>query len=103
MSQFPNNRATQVTEFIMAEVRSRLPDMPTHEYNRVYESCYKVLGSELPDGLKEIDAPPVTVIVDPQSAMKEFGRNAPCPCRSGKKFKRCCGRPRPLTSPTHKP
>lgn len=23
----------------------------------------------------------------------EVGRNAPCPCGSGKKFKKCCGRP----------
>ena len=25
---------------------------------------------------------------------KRFGRNAPCPCDSGKKFKKCCGRRR---------
>ncbi|MCB9302900.1 MAG: SEC-C domain-containing protein [Lewinellaceae bacterium] len=23
---------------------------------------------------------------------KKIGRNAPCPCRSGKKRKRCCGK-----------
>jgi preprotein translocase subunit SecA len=23
---------------------------------------------------------------------KKVGRNAPCPCGSGKKFKKCCGR-----------
>ncbi len=23
---------------------------------------------------------------------KKVGRNAPCPCGSGKKYKRCCGR-----------
>jgi hypothetical protein len=23
----------------------------------------------------------------------KIGRNAPCPCRSGKKYKRCCGDP----------
>lgn len=26
-----------------------------------------------------------------RAAMAETGRNDPCPCRSGKKFKRCCG------------
>jgi uncharacterized protein YecA (UPF0149 family) len=24
---------------------------------------------------------------------KKVGRNEPCPCGSGKKYKRCCGRP----------
>ncbi|MCO5572899.1 hypothetical protein L7F22_026660 [Adiantum nelumboides] len=28
----------------------------------------------------------------PQSHNKEVGRNSPCTCGSGKKFKRCCGR-----------
>ena len=32
--------------------------------------------------------------------MKKIGRNAPCPCRSGKKYKRCClGRPRGIKKP----
>jgi len=26
--------------------------------------------------------------------MHQVGRNAPCPCGSGKKYKKCCGRPR---------
>jgi hypothetical protein len=26
------------------------------------------------------------------SSRKEIGRNAPCPCGSGKKYKKCCGR-----------
>lgn len=25
-------------------------------------------------------------------AQKKIGRNAPCPCGSGKKYKQCCGR-----------
>ena len=27
-----------------------------------------------------------------QSPQPKVGRNAPCPCESGKKFKKCCGR-----------
>ena len=27
-----------------------------------------------------------------QRTSKKVGRNAPCPCGSGKKFKKCCGR-----------
>ena len=29
--------------------------------------------------------------VDPLAAKGEPGRNDPCPCGSGKKFKKCCG------------
>lgn len=28
---------------------------------------------------------------EPTQAVKSIGRNDPCPCRSGKKYKRCCG------------
>jgi SWIM/SEC-C metal-binding protein len=28
----------------------------------------------------------------PQKAEKKVGRNEPCPCGSGKKYKRCCGK-----------
>jgi len=30
--------------------------------------------------------------VDPIRASREVGRNDPCPCGSGKKFKKCCGK-----------
>ena len=30
--------------------------------------------------------------VDPIQADKAPGRNDPCPCGSGKKYKKCCGR-----------
>jgi hypothetical protein len=36
-------------------------------------------------GRPEVEAPPV------QAAAPRIGRNEPCPCGSGKKFKRCCG------------
>ena len=32
------------------------------------------------------------VYVDAAPEAKRVGRNAPCPCGSGKKYKRCCGR-----------
>jgi SWIM/SEC-C metal-binding protein len=30
--------------------------------------------------------------IKPKIAEKKFGRNEPCPCGSGKKYKKCCGR-----------
>ena len=34
-------------------------------------------------------APPIPIV---ETAPK-IGRNAPCPCGSGRKYKKCCGRP----------
>jgi preprotein translocase subunit SecA len=36
-----------------------------------------------------VDGP--AVVQNPASNGNKVGRNAPCPCNSGKKFKRCCG------------
>ena len=48
---------------------------------------------ELPAGA--VLGPDGTVYVSPQPQRREvtISRNAPCPCGSGKKFKRCCGAP----------
>ncbi len=62
--------------------------------------------SELPDEEEHLDwearsddtsAPPVytpTPYTPPQpyTAPPKIGRNAPCPCGSGKKYKKCCGK-----------
>jgi hypothetical protein len=37
------------------------------------------------------DAPESAVAVEPYRAPPKVGRNEPCPCGSGKKFKKCCG------------
>ena len=29
--------------------------------------------------------------IDPKNINKKISRNEPCPCGSGKKYKRCCG------------
>jgi hypothetical protein len=35
--------------------------------------------------------------------MKEVGRNDPCPCGSGKKYKKCCAQKSPMERRTFKP
>ncbi len=37
-------------------------------------------------------APPPQAPVEQRVVEKKIGRNAPCPCGSGKKYKKCCGR-----------
>ena len=32
------------------------------------------------------------VFFNPDGSVKKVGRNEPCPCGSGKKYKNCCGR-----------
>ena len=32
-----------------------------------------------------------TYVSEPRSGIRKIGRNEPCPCGSGKKYKRCCG------------
>jgi uncharacterized protein YecA (UPF0149 family) len=45
----------------------------------------------LPGEDEEPLPPPVETIRRDDN--KETGRNDPCPCGSGKKFKKCCGKP----------
>lgn len=39
------------------------------------------------------DAPLPDVPVERARADESVGRNDPCPCGSGKKYKKCCGKP----------
>jgi len=41
----------------------------------------------------------ILAVHERQSAMASAGRNDPCPCGSGRKFKRCCGARRPESTP----
>jgi SWIM/SEC-C metal-binding protein len=47
------------------------------------------LESDKPEDVTQLELllnPPKTVIAE-----KKVGRNEPCPCGSGKKYKKCCG------------
>ena len=44
--------------------------------------------------LASSDDPPIAgVPVEQAKADQAVGRNDPCPCGSGKKYKKCCGKP----------
>jgi SWIM/SEC-C metal-binding protein len=48
------------------------------------------LNSDKPEDINDLEMllnPPKTKIAE-----KKVGRNEPCPCGSGKKFKKCCGK-----------
>ena len=52
------------------------------------KKCTKHLAKGKPKASKAQKPVPIT-------AAKTPARNAPCPCKSGEKFKRCCGKPKP--------
>lgn len=55
------------------------------------------LAPDKPEDMGDVEqalAPPA-----PEVAAPKVGRNEPCPCGSGKKFKRCCDGREPSTQP----
>ena len=44
------------------------------------------------DVVSDDDAPIPNVPVEPAKSDRSVGRNDPCPCGSGKKYKKCCGK-----------
>jgi len=42
-------------------------------------------------GTQEGTSPTVTVVEPIHNRLPKIGRNDPCPCGSGKKYKKCCG------------
>ena len=64
------------------------------ELESVFETngweCSIELEPDKPEDINDLDMllnPPKTKITE-----KKVGRNKPCPCGSGKKHKKCCGR-----------
>ncbi len=53
-----------------------------------YEEIYKITGKQAPKLFSE----PVEVMINNKPAIQKVGRNDPCLCGSGKKYKMCCGR-----------
>ncbi len=54
----------------------------------------RVLGGETPRSPQQPQTPPQQGKRTPIRRGKKIGRNDPCPCGSGKKYKHCCGRNR---------
>jgi hypothetical protein len=42
-----------------------------------------------------LQTPPLAGLAEPAFRNEKVGRNDPCPCGSGKKYKKCCGREGP--------
>jgi preprotein translocase subunit SecA len=55
---------------------------------------FKVIpGGQLKGGGNSYEEAPPAIVPTIQSGGRKPGRNDPCPCGSGKKYKHCCGKP----------
>ena len=68
--------------------------MSLHEYElKKRFDDRKEKNKQVKAGLPGTDEEPLPPPVDPIHAQnKGVGRNDPCPCGSGKKYKKCCGK-----------
>ncbi len=80
----------QEAEEVIREWKVRNPDilgLLKSRYKKVKE-----IGKRSLEGKGFFKIPePIEPIVKPSIKKKKIGRNEPCPCGSGKKYKKCCG------------
>ena len=62
-----------------------------HEVTAAIEERAKETGKPSKDPVREALAR-TSKGVPYRRSYQKIGRNEPCPCRSGRKFKKCCGR-----------
>jgi uncharacterized protein YecA (UPF0149 family) len=61
-------------------------------FERAYQICKQLLGEEHPhtilarENFESVSGGPTPMMIE-----KKVGRNDPCPCGSGKKYKKCHG------------
>ena len=80
-SDIDNYGATAPEEFfaVAAEYFYEKPHLLLKKHPKLYQALSEVFRQD-----------PVKVLPARKRRKKEIGRNSPCPCGSGKKFKRCC-------------
>ncbi len=76
---------TNEAEFfsVVSEYFFERPDLMERKHPELFSMLQKVFRQDLKSRLQDIRREMTT-------GQKKFGRNSPCPCGSGKKFKKCC-------------
>ena len=81
-------------EEMLVEIRSML-GMGEDEFTKFRESVIGPMILRHQDMFPNLSRKDSRTSAAPPSGRKKYpgtGRNEPCPCNSGKKYKRCCGR-----------
>jgi uncharacterized protein YecA (UPF0149 family) len=71
-------------------MRDHNPVDHTHYLCSAYQQFFAHSEERLRQLSRRVPAPPPA----PAADLPRVGRNDPCPCGSGKKYKKCCGRNR---------
>jgi len=80
------------------EMRPAVVNVQTEERLKKVASIFEENGWKYTIGLepdKPEDITDLEILLNPPKtriAEKKVGRNEPCPCGSGKKYKKCCGK-----------
>jgi hypothetical protein len=81
-AEFPELYALH-SSFFNEFLRVRNPEKMLYQRSKKYKKLKRQIGSDE----EEPDSAPATV----RRSQPKVGRNDPCPCGSGKKYKHCCG------------
>ena len=74
---------------VSVQTKKRVKELETVFEEKGWEHTIE-LDPDKPEDINDLERllnPPKTMIAE-----KKVGRNDPCPCGSGNKYKRCCGR-----------
>jgi len=96
----PNNLASSpkhVSDLIRTEAQSQtsnLASSPKHVSDLIRTEAQSQTNNQWSMGSNcKPAAAPTPATAKPAAPSRNIPRNAPCPCNSGQKFKRCCGNP----------
>lgn len=101
-TRLPRNRGFTPTELSRQNGGHKMPESISFGPNitaglksgeiDINEFGMSIVTSDLPDEIKKQMLGELSKIQGGTAIPKKVGRNDPCPCGSGKKFKKCCGR-----------
>jgi uncharacterized protein YecA (UPF0149 family) len=75
----------------LEELRKMYWSDPQSESELFYDRLDRDLARDTPSRRYDFQDAPEWATSPIQSARQRVGRNDPCPCGSGKKYKKCCG------------
>ena len=76
-----------IISLVLGQLKQK--DPPKVEINQLVNVIYQQEALSVPKRLDAKSAPAIQTKVK-EKPNKEIGRNSPCPCGSGKKYKKCC-------------